>query len=53
MIPTSIKARLLLSLLATLAAVALAIGGLTYRSVLRETEALFEYLDGMRREVEA
>ena len=42
-LPGSIKARLLLSLLATLAVVALAIGGLTYRSVLRETEALFDY----------
>ena len=40
---TSIRLRLLLSLLAMLALAALAIGALTYRSVLAETEALFDY----------
>jgi len=39
----SIRARLLLWLLATLAAAALLMGGLTYRSVLAETEVLFDY----------
>ena len=39
----SIRARLLLWLLATLAAAALLMGGLTYRNVLAETEALFDY----------
>lgn len=39
----SIRARLLLSLLATLAGVAALVGGLTYRNVLHETEALFDY----------
>ena len=39
----SIRARLLLWLLATLAAAALVMGGLTYRSVLGETETLFDY----------
>jgi len=40
---SSIRARLLLSLLAALAGAALLIGGLTYRNVLHETEALFDY----------
>jgi signal transduction histidine kinase len=40
---TSMRARLLLWLLATLAAAALVMGGLTYRSVLAETETLFDY----------
>ena len=39
----SIRVRLLLWLLATLAAAALLMGGLTYRNVLAETEALFDY----------
>ena len=39
----SMRARLLLWLLATLAAAALVMGGLTYRSVLAETETLFDY----------
>ena len=39
----SIRARLLLWLLATLAGAALVMGGLTYRSVLAQTEALFDY----------
>jgi signal transduction histidine kinase len=39
----SIRARLLLWLLATLAAAALLMGGLTYRNVLAETERLFDY----------
>ena len=43
MIPRSIRARLLLSLLAALAGAALLVGGLTYRNVLRQTEALFDY----------
>ena len=40
---TSIRARLLLSLLAALALAALLVGGITYRNVLHETEALFDY----------
>ena len=43
MIPRSIRARLLLSLLAALAGAAVLVGGLTYRNVLRQTEALFDY----------
>ena len=43
MIPRSIRARLLLSLLAALAGAAALVGGLTYRNVLRQTEALFDY----------
>ena len=39
----SIRARLLLWLLATLAVAALVMGSLTYRSVLAQTEALFDY----------
>jgi two-component system OmpR family sensor kinase/two-component system sensor histidine kinase QseC len=39
----SIRLRLLLSLLAMLALAALAMGALTYRSVLAEAEALFDY----------
>jgi len=39
----SIRMRLLLSLLAMLALAALMMGALTYRSVLEETEALFDY----------
>lgn len=39
----SIRVRLLLWLLATLVAAALVMGGLTYRSVLAETETLFDY----------
>lgn len=39
----SIRWRLLLALLATLFAAALLMGGLTYRAVLEETEALFDY----------
>jgi two-component system OmpR family sensor kinase/two-component system sensor histidine kinase QseC len=39
----SIRVRLLLWLLATLAAAALLMGALTYRGVLAETEALFDY----------
>ena len=40
---TSIRARLLLSLLAALALAAALVGGITYRNVLHETEALFDY----------
>jgi two-component system OmpR family sensor kinase/two-component system sensor histidine kinase QseC len=40
---TSIRVRLLLSLMAMLALAALLIGAVTYRSVLAETEALFDY----------
>jgi len=40
---TSIRLRLLLSLLAVLAAAAAVMGALTYRTVLGETEALFDY----------
>jgi two-component system OmpR family sensor kinase/two-component system sensor histidine kinase QseC len=40
---TSIRVRLLLSLLAMLALAAALIGAVTYRSVLGETEALFDY----------
>jgi signal transduction histidine kinase len=40
---TSIRVRLLLALLAMLAIVALVMGGVTYRNVLVETEALFDY----------
>ena len=43
MIPRSIRARLLLSLLVALAGAAVLVGGLTYRNVLRQTEALFDY----------
>jgi two-component system OmpR family sensor kinase/two-component system sensor histidine kinase QseC len=39
----SIRVRLLLALLALLALAALLLGGLAYRSVLAETEALFDY----------
>ena len=39
----SIRGRLLLWLLATLAGAALLMGGLTYRNVLAETETLFDY----------
>jgi signal transduction histidine kinase len=39
----SIRLRLLLALLASLAATALVMGGLTYRAVLAETESLFDY----------
>ncbi len=39
----SLRARLLLSLLAMLALVALVLGAVTYRSVRVETEALFDY----------
>jgi signal transduction histidine kinase len=39
----SIRVRLLVSLLAMLAAAALVMGGFTYRSVLAETETLFDY----------
>jgi two-component system OmpR family sensor kinase/two-component system sensor histidine kinase QseC len=39
----SIRARLLLSLFAALALAAALVGGVTYRSVLLETEALFDY----------
>lgn len=39
----SIRVRLLLALLAMLAIVALVMGGVTYRNVLVETEALFDY----------
>ncbi|MCV2356767.1 sensor histidine kinase N-terminal domain-containing protein [Paucibacter sp. B2R-40] len=39
----SMRARLLLSLLALLAAAALVMGASSYRSVLAETEALFDY----------
>ena len=39
----SIRVRLLLALLAMLAVAALLMGGLTYRNVLAETEALFDY----------
>jgi len=37
------RVRLLLSLLAMLALVAAVMGGVTYRNVLAETEALFDY----------
>lgn len=40
---TSLRTRLLLSLLAALALAALIAGGISYRNVLRETEALFDY----------
>ncbi len=40
---SSIRARLLLSLLATLALAAALVGGVVYRNVLHETEALFDY----------
>ncbi len=40
---SSIRARLLLSLLIALAAAAALVGGITYRNVLHETEALFDY----------
>ncbi len=40
---TSIRARLLLALLGMLAVIALVMGGVTYRNVLAETEALFDY----------
>ena len=40
---TSIRARLLLSLFAALALAAALVGGITYRNVLTETEALFDY----------
>ena len=43
MIPRSIRGRLLLSLLAALAGAAVLVGGLTYRNVLQQTEALFDY----------
>ncbi len=39
----SLRLRLLLSLLAMLAVAALVMGGVTYRNVLAETEALFDY----------
>ena len=39
----SIRARLLLSLLAALALAAALVGGVIYRNVLHETEALFDY----------
>ncbi|HZE92261.1 MAG TPA: ATP-binding protein [Rhizobacter sp.] len=39
----SIRTRLLLALLAMLAVVALVMGAITYRNVLSETEALFDY----------
>jgi signal transduction histidine kinase len=39
----SIRLRLLVSLLAALALAALAMGGLTYRNVLHESEGLFDY----------
>ena len=40
---SSIRARLLLSLFVALAAAAALIGGISYRNVLHETEALFDY----------
>ena len=40
---SSIRARLLLSLFVALAAAAVLVGGISYRSVLHETEALFDY----------
>ncbi len=40
---SSLRTRLLLALVAALAAAALLIGGITYRNVLAETEALFDY----------
>jgi two-component system OmpR family sensor kinase/two-component system sensor histidine kinase QseC len=40
---TSLRTRLLVSVLAMVAVVALALGGVTYRGVLGETEALFDY----------
>jgi two-component system OmpR family sensor kinase/two-component system sensor histidine kinase QseC len=42
-LPTSIRVRLLLALLAMLAIVALVMGGVTYRNVLVETETIFDY----------
>jgi len=39
----SIRARLLLSLLVSLAAAALLVGGVIYRNVLEQTESLFDY----------
>ena len=39
----SIRVRVLLALLGMLAVIALVLGGLTYRNVLAETEALFDY----------
>ena len=39
----SIRVRLLIALLAMLAVAALVMGGVTYRNVLAETEALFDY----------
>ena len=39
----SIRARLLLSLFVALAAAAVLVGGISYRNVLHETEALFDY----------
>ncbi|HEY0820642.1 MAG TPA: sensor histidine kinase N-terminal domain-containing protein, partial [Rhizobacter sp.] len=39
----SIRARLLLVLLGMLALIAVVMGGVTYRNVLAETEALFDY----------
>jgi signal transduction histidine kinase len=43
LLPRSIRLRLLLALMAMLAVVALVMGALTYRNVLAETEALFDY----------
>src|SRR5471032_2884341 len=40
---TTLRVRLLLSLLAVLVLAALAMGGSVYWSVLRQTEALFDY----------
>jgi hypothetical protein len=40
---TSLRARLLLSLIATLVLSAAIAGAISYRNVLRETEALFDY----------
>ena len=39
----SIRVRVLLALLGMLAVTALVMGGVTYRNVLAETEALFDY----------
>jgi two-component system OmpR family sensor kinase/two-component system sensor histidine kinase QseC len=39
----SLRARLLISLLTLVGVAALVVGGVTYRNVLRETEALFDY----------
>ena len=39
----SIRVRLLLALVATFALAALAMGAVTYRNVLAQTEALFDY----------